>query len=136
MIDVELKESLNQKIQVGEFGVADFANFLTIFCQLGNNIADLQDEVEDWNRKVQITLGEIGSYWIAVKNGKFATGEGKIDDANLTLNAAAEVAARVFSGEQDGETAFLSGALKVQGDLPDAIKFYELLELVIEEIEY
>ncbi len=136
MIDVELKEALNQKIQAGEFGVDDFANFLTIFCQLGNNIDDLQDAAEDWNRKVQIVLDEIDSFWIAVEGGKFTAGKGKIDDANLTLAAAAKNAAQVFSGEQDGETAFLSGALKVQGDLPDAIKFHELLELVIEEIEY
>lgn len=110
MIDVELKEALNQKIQAGEFGVDDFANFLTIFCQLGNNIDDLQDAAEDWNRKVQIVLDEIDSFWIAVEGGKFTAGKGKIDDANLTLAAAAKNAAQVFSGEQDGETAFLSGA--------------------------
>lgn len=136
MVNKELKEALNQKIQDGEFKVADFPDYITIFCQLGNAIDDLQDEVESWNCKVQIILEGAASYWISIVDGKFTSGQGKIEDAKLTLSATAEVAAKVFSGEQDGESAFLSGALKMQGDLPDAIKFHELLELVIEEIEY
>lgn len=136
MLNKGLKETINEKIQNGEFEASDFPDYLDVFCQLGNNIDDLRDEIDGWDRKVQIDMDGSGHYWLAIKDGKFTAGEGLIEDADLVLSASAEVAVRVFSGEQDGETAFLSGALKVQGDLPDAIRFHELLGLVIEEIEY
>jgi len=136
MIKPKLKETLNKKIQNGEFQASDFSDYFKVFCHLGNTVEDLQDEVEGWNRNIQIDMDGSGCYWISVNNGEFTTGEGSIDDAHLILSASAEATVKVFSGELDGEAAFLSGALKVSGDLPDAIRFYEMLGLVIEEIEY
>jgi putative sterol carrier protein len=136
MINQELKGAINQKVQNGEFDVADFQDYFTIFCQLGNEIEDLQDEVDGWNRRVQINLEGAGHYWISVENGQFTTGKGGVESPDLTLTLVADAATQVFTGEKDAEAAFLAGALKVQGDLPDAIKFRELLEIVIEEIEY
>jgi putative sterol carrier protein len=136
MINQKRKETLTQKIQNGEFQAADFSDYFKVFCHLGNTLEDLQDEVEGWDRKIQIDLDGSGCYWISIEEGEFTTGEGKIEGTHLTLSAAADAAVKVFSGEQDGEAAFLSGALKINGDLPDAIKFHELLELVIDEVDY
>jgi len=136
MIKPNLKETLNKKIQNGEFQAGDFSDYFKVFCHLGNTVEDLQDEVEGWNRKIQIDMDGSGCYWISIDNGEFTTGEGIIDDAHLILSASAAATVKVFSGELDGEAAFLSGALKVSGDLPDAIRFHEMIELVIEEIEY
>ena len=86
--------------------------------------------------QVHIDLVGMGHYWISIQDSRFSKGEGEIVDANLTLTLAAEEAAQVFSGEKEAEAAFLSGALKIKGDLPDAMKFHELLEIVLEEIEY
>ena len=42
----------------------------------------------------------------------------------------------VFAGDMDAKAAYMSGALKVEGELPDAVKMQTLIEIVGEEIEY
>ena len=132
----QLKESLNQKIQGGEFDVADIPAYLTLFVELGNEVQDLQDEVEDWNRRIVFDLAGLGNYWLVVEEGAFSGGEGVVADANLTLSMSALDAAMVFAGDKDAKAAYMSGALKVSGDLPDAVKVQTLIEIVAEEIEY
>jgi putative sterol carrier protein len=132
----QLKESLNEKIQEGEFDVADIPAYLTLFVEMGNEVEDLQDEVEDWNRRIVFNLEGLGSYWLVVEDGVFSGGEGGLNDANLTLSMSALDAAMVFAGDKDAKAAYMSGALKVAGDLPDAVKIQTLIEIVAEEIEY
>ena len=136
MINEALKEELNEKIQDGEFDVADIPAYLTLFCELGNEIEDLQEEVEDWNRRINLVLEGLGTYWITVEDGRFTTGEGAIENPNLVLTLDAQEGAMVFSGDKDAKAAYMSGALKVEGDLPDAVKMQTLIEIVVEEIEY
>lgn len=136
MINEEIKETLNEKIQEGEFDVADIPAYLTLFCQMGNEVEDLQEEVEGWDRRIQFELDGLGTYWLTIQDGEFSGGEGPQEDANLTLILAASEAALVFAGDKDAKAAYMSGGLKVKGDLPDAIKVQSLIEIVAEEIEY
>ena len=136
MLDIHLKDSLNQKIQTGEFNIDDIADYILLFCQLGNEVEDLQEEVEGWNRGIKIVLDGSGTHWISIADGLFTSGEADLENTDLTLTMAASEAVALFSGEKEAEAAFTSGALKLKGDLNDAIKFNTLLELVIEEIEY
>jgi putative sterol carrier protein len=136
MINEAVKEELNEKIQEGEFDAADIPAYLTLFCEMGNEIEDLQDEVEDWNRRINLVLEGLGTYWITVGDGRFTTGEGAIENPNLVLTLDAQEGAMVFSGDKDAKAAYMSGALKVEGDLPDAVKMQTLIEIVVEEIEY
>ncbi len=136
MINQDLKETLNDKIQEGEFDVADIPGYFKLFCEMGNEVEDLQEEVEDWNRRINIVMEGLGTYWITVDDGRFATGEGAIEDPNLVLTLDAVDAAQVFAGDKDAKAAYMSGALKVVGELPDAVKMQSLIEIVIEEIEY
>lgn len=136
MINEQLKESLNEKIQDGEFDVADIPAYLTLFCEMGNEVEDLQDEVEDWSRRIVFDLDGLGKYWLVVEEGAFSMGDGALDGANLTLSMAALDAAMIFAGDKDAKAAYMSGALKVDGDLPDAVKIQTLIEIVAEEIEY
>lgn len=136
MVNQSLKEQLNDKIQDGEFYAADIPSYFTLFCQLGNEIEELQEEVEDWSRCINFVLDGLGNYWMTIENGRFAIGEGVIENPNLILTLEALEAAKIFSGDRDAQAAFMSGALKVDGELPDAVKFQTLIEMVAEEIEY
>lgn len=136
MIDQDLKARLNQKIEAGEFDIADIPAYLKLFCQMGNEIEELQDEIEDWDRRINLVLEGTNSHWITIEDGDFATGEGLLDDADLVLKMDAEDAAQVFAGNIDAAAAYLSGALKFTGDMPDAVKMQALIEIVGEEIEY
>jgi len=136
MINGELKELLNEKIQQCEFDVVDIPSYFTFFCELGNEVEDLQEEVEGWNRRLQFVLDGLGIYWMTVEDGRFTTGEGILEDPDLVLNMSAVDAAQIFAGDKEATAAYMSGALKVEGDLPDAAKMLTLIETVIEEIEY
>ncbi len=60
MISTETKERLNRKIQDGEFVVEDIPAYLTLFCQIGNEVDDLQDEVVGLGSQHQPGDGRIG----------------------------------------------------------------------------
>lgn len=136
MINEAVKEDLNEKIQEGEFDVADIPAYLTLFCEMGNETEDLQEEAEDWNRRIHLVMEGLGTHWITIEDGRFATGEGAIENPNLVLTLDALEAAMIFAGDKDAKAAYMSGALKVDGDLPDAVKMQTFIEIVIEEIEY
>ncbi len=136
MINQDLKETINDKIQEGEFDAADIPGYFQLFCEMGNEVEDLQEEVEGWNRRINIVMKGLGTYWIDIEDGRFTTGEGTIEDPNLVLTLDAVEAAQVFSGDKDAKAAYMSGALKIVGELPDAVKMQSLIEIVIEEIEY
>jgi len=135
-MNAELKERLNTKIEEGEFGVSDIPAFLDLFCQLGNDVEDLQDEVEAWNRRLMFVLDGLGTYVITVQDGQFSLHEGMADNVQFVLKMAAVDAAQIFAGNKDAATAYMNGDLVVEGELPDAIKVQTLIEMVIEEIEY
>ena len=132
----ELKEQLNEKIQAGEFSVVDIPRYLELFARLGNEVEDMQDEAEDWNRTVLFKLDELGTYWLTVKDGRFDIGEGEPEHVDFTLTMPAQEAVSIFTGDHDAEAAFMSGMLRIEGNLQDAIKINSLLEILAEEVEY
>ncbi len=136
MTNQNLKETLREKIEEGEFDVADIASFLTLFCEMGNDLEELQEAVEGWDRRINFVLAGADSHWISIEDGRFETGEGSLEDANLVLTMDAADAAGLFAGDKDAVAAYMSGAVKVEGDLPDAEKMKALIQIVGEEIEY
>ena len=110
--------------------------FFGVFSQLGNQIEDLQDEVDGWNQVIEFPLTGVGAFWIAIEDGSFSNGRGTRPDSQLRLVMSGKTAVQIFLGEKDAEAALNSGELKLEGDLQDGIRLYELLELVLEEIEY
>ena len=90
---------------------------------------------EGWDCIVEFELSGVGSFWIQVQDGKFTNGTGSNPDASLHLSLSAEAAAQIFIGEKDAESMLNSGELKLTGDFPDAARFHEILEIVLEEIE-
>ncbi len=135
-MNTELKERLNTKIETGTFEVSDIPAFLDLFCQLGNEVEDLQDEVEDWNRRLMFVLDGLGTYMVTIQDGQFNLIDSAVDDAQFVLKMAAADAAQIFAGNKDAATAYMNGDLIIEGELPDAIKVQTLIEMVIDEIEY
>jgi len=135
VINLQIKDQLNEKFQEGEFKTADIPAYLALFCEMGNELEDMQELAEDWNRRIALVLEGLGVYWIAVIDGWFTTGEGAVESPNFKLIISAEDAAQIFTGDKDAQAAYMSGVLKIEGDLPDAVKMQTLIEIVGEEIE-
>lgn len=96
----EIIESLNSKFN------ADAAAGLDLIFQF--NIED----------------GEI--YHLIIKDGTCSVVQGENDDANVTLILNSDTLAGIVSGETDGMMAFMSGQLRVEGDMMLATKLGEL----------
>jgi putative sterol carrier protein len=129
------KEALMAKIDDGDFSVADLPDFLEVFQEICNTSEDVEEEVEDWERKFQIVLTDGDNFWFKIEENKFHYGMGEVEEPDVTLEMDGDTAAGVFTGEIDATSAYMSGDLKITGPLPDAVKFRTLTELVREEME-
>ncbi len=71
--------------------------------------------------------GEDGGQWnVKVADGSIEVAEGTADNPTITLSAAASDWLGLVNGEINGQTAFLTGKLKIQGDMTLAMKLESL----------
>ncbi len=67
-----------------------------------------------------------GLYWIKVAAGAAETGAGNIDNVDMTVHASADDWFAVAIGELNPMQAFMTGKLKIQGDMGLAMKMQSL----------
>ena len=129
-VDERLKQKIIEKIETGTFGVEDLQDYFTLFTQVANAIDETADEVDGFDRKFQFRFEDYGNVYLTIRNRKFEMGLGEIEAPDITLQMNVGLAAGIFTGQVDAPAAYVSGALKIDGSLPDAIKFGTLVELV------
>lgn len=74
----------------------------------------------------QFNIEDGDTYHLIVKDGTCAVAAGENDDANVTLIMNTDTFGGIASGETDGMQAFMSGQLRVEGDMMLATKLGEL----------
>lgn len=71
--------------------------------------------------------GEGGGKWNAtIADGKCAVAEGQHASPNITITVSAKDWLDILNGKLDGQMAFMSGKLKVKGDMSLAMKLKTL----------
>jgi putative sterol carrier protein len=60
--------------------------------------------------------GEI-HYWLRIGDGSVSAALGDADNAEVTINQSYDTAAKVNSGELDGQKAFTQGKVKIKGKM-------------------
>lgn len=71
--------------------------------------------------------GDGGGKWNAViKDGNLTVNEGEADSPNITITVAATDWLDILNGKLDGQMAFMSGKLKIKGDMSLAMKLKTL----------
>lgn len=63
-----------------------------------------------------------GLFWIKVSNGTCTSGVGEVENPRMTLKAAADDWYAVSTGKLNAMQAFMSGKLKIEGDMGMAMK--------------
>ena len=66
-----------------------------------------------------------GSWRVDVNDGQVSVNEGN-GDADCTISASEDTFQRIASGEQNPTSAYMTGKLKVKGDMSAAMKLQKL----------
>jgi len=134
-IDVALRDMILDKIQEGSFGVEDLKDYFTASTQVSNNTEDIQDEVEGFNRTFLYKINGRPLAWLRIKDKRFEMGSDDIEEPDITLDMSEELAIGIFSGQVDPTAAYMSGDLRIDGVINDAIVLQNILNLILEEME-
>ena len=82
------------------------------------------------NSTIQFNLsGDNGGQWyVNIKDGKAEVHEGTAPSANMTMSMAANDYVDMTTGKLNGQMAFMSGKLKISGDMGLAMKMQTLFK--------
>ena len=88
------------------------------------------DAAKGMNSVIQFNLSGDGggSYHVVIKDGACSVGEGAHTAPNMTMTMAAQDYVDMISGKLNGQMAFMSGKLKIAGDMGLAMKMQSLFK--------
>jgi putative sterol carrier protein len=94
-----------------------------------NKSSAAQAELEDWDRVFQMAVTDGQPFYIEFK-AKKAIGPttGTHSSPDITLESDNATMIGMMKGEIDATSAYMGGQLRIQGPLPDAIKFRTIME--------
>ncbi len=86
-------------------------------------------KVKDINAVIQVVLtGDGGGeYYMELAGGDFKTSKGKADSPNMTITQAVEDWREINAGRLNPQMAFMSGKIKVSGDMSLAMKLGSIM---------
>ena len=90
-----------------------------------------KDKIQGMNAVYQFNItGDGGGEWsVSIADGNLTVGEGTVDSPSITLTIEAANFADLVAGKLNGQTAFLTGKLKIQGDMTLAMKLQSIFAL-------
>ena len=88
------------------------------------------DAAKGMNSVIQFNLtGDGGGEWhVAIADGKANVGKGAHGSPNMTMTMAASDYVDMITGKLNGQMAFMSGKLKIAGDMGLAMKMQSLFK--------
>ena len=87
-----------------------------------------ENAAKNMNAPIQFNLsGDNGGQWyVTIKDGKAEVSKGTAPSANMTMSMAANDYVDMTTGKLNGQMAFMSGKLKISGDMGLAMKMQTL----------
>jgi putative sterol carrier protein len=67
-----------------------------------------------------------GAWTVAIDDGAVTVSEGGAGDADCTISASEETFEKIVAGEANATTAYMTGKLKIKGDMGAAMKLQKL----------
>jgi putative sterol carrier protein len=78
------------------------------------------------NNTYSFDIDGAGQWTVAVDDGRVSVTEGASADADATITSSAENFERIVAGELNPTSAYMTGKLKVKGDMGAAMKLQKL----------
>jgi len=85
------------------------------------------DRVAHLEHSYLFVIEDEGQWFVAVDEGKLTVTEGGSGEPDVTIRASSETFARIREGKQNPATAYMTGKIKVEGDIGAAMKLKTLL---------
>jgi len=83
------------------------------------------DRIAGMNNTYVFDIEGAGTWTVAIADGAIQVAEGA-GDADCTFTASAESFEKIVKGEQNPTTAYMTGKLKIKGDIGAAMKLQKL----------
>jgi putative sterol carrier protein len=83
------------------------------------------DRIEGMNNTYVFDIDGAGTWTVAIADGSIDVSEGA-GDADCTFASSEETFEKIVSGEQNATTAYMTGKLKIKGDMGAAMKLQKL----------
>jgi putative sterol carrier protein len=137
MVDINLA---NEVRKLTEEGLGDdTGNILKIFelmKQASAEIDELKEELGDIDQFIgqMVVLDKDFKWWVKIGGGEFDYGKGEGSDPSFTMSCNWDIMAGLMRGEVDGTSAYMSGDLKIEGNLQDTMAYGEYLALAAETL--
>ncbi len=103
---------------------------------IGEFFAGLESQVDSskiagMNAVYQFDIsGDGGGQWnVALADGNATVAEGTHESPSITISASDENWSKIVAGELNGQTAFLTGKLKIKGDMSLAMKLQSVFSV-------
>ena len=88
----------------------------------------LPDKAGNTSASIQFDLSgaNAGKWFVKIADGAATSGEGVVENPSLTLLADSQDWVKIMTGQLDGTAAFMSGKLKIKGDMGLAIRMQSM----------
>jgi len=100
-----------------------------VFTEINSRLEADPSKVANMNAAYAFDLSgdDGGEYHIVLKDGKGEAGPGAPENPNITITMASGDFVDLAMGKLDGTMAFMSGKLKIKGDMGLAMKLQSIL---------
>jgi putative sterol carrier protein len=84
------------------------------------------ERIAGMNNTYVFEIDGAGTWTVALANGSLSVNEGAAEGADCTISASEENFQKIIAGEQNATTAYMTGKLKIKGDMGAAMKLQKL----------
>ena len=85
-----------------------------------------KDKIKGIDATYQWDIADTGKWYAKLSDGNVEVGEGEAESSDITISCSESDWLDIVSGKLNGQMAFLTGKLKIQGDMSLAMKLQSL----------
>lgn len=103
-----------------------FKENLVKIVQTGKENPDLRESMQKLNRSFVFRVGSEKPFTLVLKGEDLSVVDEELSDSSAVISASDDVLSAIFNGSLDPLKAFMSGQMKVSGDVVSAYKLTEI----------
>lgn len=139
MVDENLSKDLVEMKKNGTMSKdpKNMLKLMELIKQVSLEHEDLIEELESMDEILaqMVITDKDYKWWIKLGDGKFEYGEGENQNATFSMLSDWKTLSGVMTGEIDGTVVYMSGGLKMEGNVQDTMAFGDYFQFAMEILE-